>query len=350
MLTVVVPSLDGPPTGGTRYNRCLIEALRQLGEEPEVLSLSQARSAVTEPRERMVWVDSLWMSALPELVRVAWSSCRIGMLTHYLPALVSVGEAPPRSVLSAEEQAALQHAEGFIVPSNYLRRELEALGVEATRMLVLEPGIELPIEPYPADGLEVGAELGSEHGPLRAIAVANVTEGKGILMLLEGLARHMGASDALELVVVGSMQMESEYADRCAALVDRHPLLQDRIRLAGSCSYRECIERLLRADLLVSASRMESYGMALADARAVGRPILARAGGNVAAHVDPRWGGRLVPDAEHLVRALVMLARERSELRACQQRAWAHRPRRPWTEVASRLLAVGRWPPPRPPQ
>ncbi|MEM9452869.1 MAG: glycosyltransferase family 4 protein [Myxococcota bacterium] len=346
-LAFVAPPLGGPPTGGTRFNRQLVQALRARGEDPPVLGPAQARALVRVPGERTVWVDSLWMSCLPELRRLAAPSCRIGLLVHYLPVLTTHGEAPARSSLSPEETDALEHAEGLLVPSEYLAQELDALGVDAARIRVLEPGIELPVAARPVDR----SVARPDDAPLHAIVIANITKGKGIAPLLECLAARLEPHDRLELVVIGGTQHEPDYAQRCADLVRERAPLRERVRLVGPRSYPECIEALLRADLLVSASAMESFGMALAEARACGRPILARTGGNVATHVDPSWGGALTPDEAHLAEALVALGRDRTELRARQQRAWRHRPHRPWAEVASRLLAItARWPPPRPPQ
>jgi len=87
MNTFVVPPLHGPTTGGTRYNRGLLDALERLGERPEQLSLEQARRAVGEPRTRTMWIDSLWLEELPGLARRASARWRIGLLTRALPTL-----------------------------------------------------------------------------------------------------------------------------------------------------------------------------------------------------------------------------------------------------------------------
>ncbi|MCA9711157.1 MAG: hypothetical protein KDK70_35285, partial [Myxococcales bacterium] len=237
MLAFVVPPLEGPPTGGTRYNRRLVAALRQRGAAPQVLTLAQAREAVTQDRAATLWVDSLWMEALPALAAAAAAPCRVGLLTHYLPVLVSHGEAPDPSRLSPPERAALQHAHGLLAPSDYLAKELRALGVEDERVRVLEPGNELPIEPRPAPD--------PSAGPLRAVVIANVTEGKGVEPLLEHLARHLAPSDGLELEVVGSLEMEPACARRCVALVEDRPALRGRVRLGGARPHRTCIEALL---------------------------------------------------------------------------------------------------------
>lgn len=345
MITFVVPPLHGPTTGGTLYNRCLLRALGEQGEPPEVLSLAQARVALgmPEPRRRTVWVDSLWLDALPELVARASPPCRVGLLTHYLPVLVAHGERPSPALVSKAERAALEHAQAFVATSEYLAHELHALGVERERVWVVSPGTELPVTPYPPSS--------EDHEPLRAVVLANVVEGKEILPLLQALARHLRPDDALELGVVGSPQLDPAYAEACTAVVATEPALRARVRWHGGLDYPACIEALLHADLLLSASRMESYGMALADARACGRPILARPGGNVAAHVDPRAGGQLVPDVDALARACLSLTRDRPQLRERQQRAWARRAGQPWSVSADQLRsASSHGPPPRPPQ
>lgn len=344
MITLVAPPLDGATTGGTLYNRSLVRALARLREPVEVLSWVQAQAAVAEPRPRTAWVDSLWLDRLPALVDRASPRCRVGLLAHYLPVLVAHGERPPPQHLTAAEAAALERAEAFVVPSEYLAAELGALGVDRARVHVVEPGTELPCAPFPAP-----PRPASE--PVRAVVLANVTEGKGILPLLHGLAACLHHDDALALWVVGDLRMDPAHADACTALVTRTPALRSRVRWLGALPYLACIEALLQADVLLSASRMESYGMALADARACGRPIVARPGGNAAAHVDPARGGWLVSDALALAEACVALTRDRTMLHQRQQRAWAGRSSRPWAAAAADMISATRGgPPPRPPQ
>jgi len=92
---------------------------------------------------------------------------------------------------------------------------------------------------------------------------------------------------------------------------------------------------LAEAELLLSASVMESYGMALAEARVAGVPILARAGGNAASHVDASAGGELVASTPELVRACLELARTPARLRERIASARLHAPAaRSWSEAA----------------
>jgi glycosyltransferase involved in cell wall biosynthesis len=84
---------------------------------------------------------------------------------------------------------------------------------------------------------------------------------------------------------------------------------------------------------------MESYGMALAEARTMGLPVLAVSGGNVSAHVSAQSGGRLCADPSELAEACVELAadaRARTALLALARRAAP--PPRPWSRVADEFV------------
>jgi glycosyltransferase involved in cell wall biosynthesis len=93
--------------------------------------------------------------------------------------------------------------------------------------------------------------------------------------------------------------------------------------------------------VLLSASRVESFGMAIAEARASGCAVIARRGGHVAELVTPAAGGELVDDDPALVRALLALARD-PVLRA-RRVALAEAGRlaaRSWAAVASEFAAL----------
>jgi glycosyltransferase involved in cell wall biosynthesis len=85
---------------------------------------------------------------------------------------------------------------------------------------------------------------------------------------------------------------------------------------------------------LVSASSMESFGMALFEARALGVPILALSGGNVRQHLDSYFGGRSYQSPEELGTALLTLMRTPDELRARLSLARTGSVNRTWDDAA----------------
>ena len=192
----------------------------------------------------------------------------------------------------------------FVVPSPFLRGVLVRLGVAAERIGIVEPG---------AEG-ELGAREPADR--LRVVLVGNVTEGKGVLDLVEALRGVEGVS----LRVVGSTTADVEYAERVRAAADGMD-----VELVGAVPHQRCLSLIAESDVLVSASRMESYGMAIADARACGVPVLAMRGGNVGNMVDVDSGGELVSDEEELAAALRRLAVDSDEVERRVALAREHR-------------------------
>jgi glycosyltransferase involved in cell wall biosynthesis len=218
-----------------------------------------------------------------------------------------------------------------LVPSAFMRDALEAL-VAPTRkpILVVEPGTHARLAP---------ASTGFS-AKLRVVMIGNVVPGKGIEPWLCALEACLSEGDPIAVSIIGSLTADSEYAERCRRLVRESAELASRVEFTGPLGPSETLARLAEADLFVSASSMESYGMALAEARVTGVPILAKIGGNAGAHVDSAAGGELAPDELALAHACVALARDPALRRARSARARAHAPpARAWRSAAQELVA-----------
>ena len=323
----VVPALDGPVTGGTLYNRELGAALAGAGCPIAVCELGGAELRRLLSEARRVWVDSLYTGALPELKRAA--SCPVSLIVHYSPTMVTLGRVATASEISATEQRALCAADAFLVTSDFMREALEPLVATPQSIFVVSPGCRARLAPA------------LPHSPrgLRALLVGNVVPGKGIEPFLRGLAESLRDGDQLRLSIIGGLDADRSYAERCQRLVCESPALSGRVTWRGALSPEQTLAELSDAELLISASVMESYGMALAEARVTGVPILARSGGNVALHVDERAGGELVRSTSELVAACLELARAPARARERIDSARRHAlPARSWSEAARELL------------
>jgi glycosyltransferase involved in cell wall biosynthesis len=326
MIVFVIPDLATMISGGNVYNGALVSALRAAGADVRVHALGDVATIDDMPGARWL-VDSLYLDALPRLCRPGRQTL---LLAHYLPSLVAEGAVPSRAQLSPVERAALEAADGAVVPSRFMAEALAKLGMAEERIVVVPPGIEVP---------EVTDQ--AEATQLRALVIANVVPGKRVLELLEALAPELRAGLSLELTVAGSLSMDPDYAAACRARLAKEPRLAEAVTLAGAVPHARVLTLLAASDVLVSPSRMESFGLALAEARALGVPIVARAGGNSAAHVDARAGGALVHDDAALVAECALLARDRDERQRRRLAACAHRPPlRRWADAARDLLAA----------
>jgi glycosyltransferase involved in cell wall biosynthesis len=276
---LIAPEPTAKITGGNLYNLGLMRALRERGVEMGAGGVKL--------------VDSLYLN---RVTPGTW------LLLHYLPSLVD--GAP----LSELEKTALTNARTVIVPSVYLRRMIAS---HTRRVVVIAPA-------RISDNRHVARRGG-------AVLVGNVTPGKGVLPLL-------ALAPSLPLRIIGSLDEDRAYAEKCRA----HDAA---VEFCGALPHEATLDAIAAADFLVSASRMESYGLALAEARGLGVPIVARRGGNVATHVDPEAGGQLVDNDEELAVACLRLAGNRDEMarrrRAAQR---ARPPARSWSDAARELL------------
>ena len=137
------------------------------------------------------------------------------------------------------------------------------------------------------------------------------------------------------VVCAGSLTRDPVAAAALRALV-RVKALGPRVQLAGELDADELTALYDGADLCVSASFYEGYGMALAEALSRGLPIVAASGGAVADTV-PADAGLLVPveDANALAVALRRYLTEPDLAASLRQGALAARRSLPtWPDTA----------------
>jgi hypothetical protein len=325
----IVPPLRGPLSGGTLYNRGLLGALRAKLTISAV-DLERGRRLVQRGTPGVYWLDSLYLEAFSELATARTAGQRLGLLLHYLPTLVRLGDGAAAANLSDAERRALAGADVLIVPSTTLCAAARRLGAASQPILVVEPARP-----------RIGAHAldPRQHG-VRAVLIGNIVPGKGVHELLSALACELVAADCLTLRVVGAAARDPVYARRCLDLVASSPLLEPRVTFLGERPPAEARRELAASNTLISASVQESYGMALAEARVAGVPVLAHAGGHSGAHVSVEAGGELARSHAALARACVRLARDPAE--HARRIALARRERyraRSWHAAADELLA-----------
>ena len=163
-------------------------------------------------------------------------------------------------------------------------------------------------------------------------------------MLLDGLAMAMDLSWRCECV--GSLVRVPAFADGFRRRV-RNSGLDDRVRCSGPRFGPELDRAYAAADLLVLASRAETYGMVVTEALARGLPVLATEVGGVTEALghgeDGTRPGLLIPpgDPAALGAALRMWLGD-AELRARLRRAARERRAslRRWPATTSALAGV----------
>jgi glycosyltransferase involved in cell wall biosynthesis len=231
----------------------------------------------------VVLVDGLVASAAAEVLVPAAGRLRLCVLVH-LP----LGATTEDGSVRAGERTVLRAAAAVVTTSDWSRRWLlTTYGLAADRVHVAEPGVDpSPLVPGTASGG-------------RLLCVAAVTPGKGHDVLVAALAEVRDLSVCC--VCVGSLERDPGFVDRLRHQV-RDTGIADRVHLVGPRDGAELAASYATADLLVLASRFETYGMVVTEALAHGLPVLVSETGGLPGTLgrlpDGRRPGLLVPPGD----------------------------------------------------
>jgi hypothetical protein len=286
---VVPDGIDDPArvSGGNVVDRHVRDGLAARGwsvrmSPVDVGSPAGVREALAHvPDDGLVLIDGLIAGRAPEAMEADAERLRIVVLAHMVSA--SFPDADPRDVDG--EERALAAARCVITTSTWTRRELRDRALVASgRIVVAQPGSE---EAEPAIGTPHGGAL---------LCVGVVAPHKGQDTLIEALA-NLGLRGEWTCTIAGSLSADPAFARRLARRADEAGI-GDRIDLAGVLDGRELDRAYRRADLLVAPSRIESYGMAIADALRRGIPVVASSVGGIPQTVAPSRAAVLVEPGE----------------------------------------------------
>jgi glycosyltransferase involved in cell wall biosynthesis len=260
---VVVPDgVDDParPSGGNVYDRQVCRHLTGMGwsvHEHPVPAGSHARLGEVVrrlPDDALVLLDGLVASTAPEVLLPQAGRLRLVVLVH-----MPIGQGTEGAVLSA--------ACAVVTTSAWARGELLARhGLAADRIHIAEPGVDaadLVPESYDAGAL---------------LCVAAVIPEKGHDVLVDALASVSDLS--WHCACVGSLERDAAFVERLRRRVlDRG--LDGRVSFVGPRTGADLDRSYAAANVLVLASRTETYGMVITEALARGMPAVAADVGGV---------------------------------------------------------------------
>ena len=234
----------------------------------------------------MVLLDGLIACAAPEALVPHARRLRQVVLVH-----MPLGHRPPddeAGAVRAREREVLSAAVAVVTTSAWTRRRLEELyALPADRVHVARPGVDAA---RAAQGTAAGDAL---------LCVAAVTPDKGHDVLLDGLAT--AADLSWRCACIGSLVRDPAFAAGVRRRAQDNGL-DDRVRFPGPRTGPDLDRAYAAADLLVLASRAETYGMVVTEALARGVPVLAAEVGGVTEALghaaDGTRPGLLVPPGD----------------------------------------------------
>lgn len=308
---VIFGALDDR-SGGFRYDRELVEALRRRGHEVSIVSQrrpSRYGEQLTQARESdwidgvlaidpgLVLIDELnhasTASGLPVLRNGLGGSVPIVAVVHHLRSDEGRGRLWSRRV----ERRFLRGCDGWLCNgTTTLGRVIRISGCMRHSAVVMPGRDEAPSSRVPSDVLK-GSSQDLRSGNIRILTVGSIEPRKNIATLI----RAVGSIPAARLTVVGSREVDPVYARRLDRIVTRLDV-GDRVRFTGRVSPSELEQYYLESDLFALPSWYEGFGIVYLEAMNHGLPVIAtRCGGarDLVRHgmegylVDPRSPGSI---------------------------------------------------------
>ena len=238
----------------------------------------------------------------------AWSALAAARRTGVAFVTTFHGNYADGNPLKHWYNSVMARGDRVIAISRFIAEQLETrYGVDPARIRIIERGVDTRLFDPAAVSARRVIQLATQwrlpdDRPV-VMLPGRLTRWKGQSVLIEALAR-IEQHGGLRCVLVGSDQGRSAYRTELENEIARHGL-GDTVQIVGHC--RDMAAAYMLADVVVSASiEAEAFGRVIAEAQAMGRPVIASDHGAARETVIPGVTGWLVPpgDASALAGAL----------------------------------------------
>lgn len=277
--------LRGPVTGARRYAEAIARRLEAAGLG-QAHDLSPEELATGPPVSRLtatdvVVVDSIFLEHTAPPPWLAELPSRVLILMHSRPSAGPTLTPAARSEFADRERAWAELACGAVATGGRLAERLaRELHLHCT---VATPGVSSCFRQS-----RTPSSSSTSGGPFQIVSVGALSPAKGQLELVNRLA-SLASQRPLRLTLLGDGQADPGYANEL-----RRAAGELELRIECDPSAETVAGHLADADLFVSASCFESYGMSVAEAAASGLPVLAYDVGELDRWIDSGVNGRLV--------------------------------------------------------
>jgi glycosyltransferase involved in cell wall biosynthesis len=250
-------------TGGTIYDREVVEGLRRAGDEVRVVSLpGRLYRELRAFRPDVVVGDELCFRELAiAFPMLGTRGPRRVLLVHHLTAWETELSPLRRRVARIVESVAIRASDRIVTTSHATRNRLVTEGTHAAIDVVL-PGADRLVrhEPRPA---------GDGEAELAMVFVGSIVARKRVLELIKAFGGVRG-----RLLLVGSTTRDPRYAGEVRALIAQLGI-GARVVLTGEVDDAAVARALASADVLAMPSSLEGYGIAATEAIHAGVPVIA---------------------------------------------------------------------------
>lgn len=304
-IAFAIPGNIYAPTGGYIYDRHIMEGLRSLGWQVDLVGLGEGfpspddetlRNAYAKidalPAGMPVVVDGLAFGVMPEIAAAITTPRPVIALVHHPLAFEAGLSAVQAARFKQTEKQALAYASQVIVTSPASARDLaQHFEVSPERIKAVIPGTD-----------RAAFAIGSQSDVVALLSVGSVIPRKGFDVLLPALNQirdlpwHLTIAGDRSRNIDAPRQLDHDIAEFG---------FDARISTLGAVSIETLADLYARSDVFVLASRFEGFGMAYAEALAHGLPVIGTTGGAIPDTV-PAEAGLLVEPGNVAALALAL--------------------------------------------
>ncbi len=213
------------------------------------------------------------------------------------------------------DKLSLKQFHCIVAVSEDIKKEIIGSGISEKKVVIIQNGINLEKYSFQGELEEIRSELGINKNARVIGAVGRLAEEKGHAYLIEAATRVINSCPDVTLLIVGDGPLRAKLMEeaRCQAIADH-------VIFAG---IRKDIEKMLAImDVFVMPSLVEAMPMALLEAMAACKSIVATTIGEIPQLISPHHTGLLVPPANSAALADAILyllnnSKESKELGIC---------------------------------
>jgi glycosyltransferase involved in cell wall biosynthesis len=297
-------------TGGYLYDAWVAAGLSARGHDVAVLDLHAPETdEALDVLGTVVVVDEL--AHREYLARARRKPREFLALVHHLSSWEPADRHPRSWLVGAREEAFLRRASAVVTTS----------ARSGDRLFRYAPTVLPPVAEVGNVGGAVASPARGSRAGCTFVSVGTITARKQLLPLVRAARAALGPAD--RLLVIGDDRYEPAYAKAVYAAAGGDP----RILFLGVLPREELLAHVAGADALFLVSSFEGYGMAAAEALALGTPIV------ITTVVAEALGAAVRPgENAYVIEGVAQLGPVFSELRT-RPRAFAPPPELPQAEA-----------------
>ena len=246
-------------------------------------SVRHLRVIIERCQPALIHVNDLWW--VPHTVRAV-----AGVIPRKIPVIAHIRqEIQPIKV----RQYSLDHADFVVAVSRQVQQELETGGVACDRVSTVYSGVDLAELSNQATEEAVRARYGISSEALLLGTVANLLPLKGYEVMLRALPSVLAEVPHIHYLIVGAGG--AAYTEHLKTLSVELGVA-DHVHFAG---FQDPVHPYLAAmDVYVHPSLKEAFGLAVAEAMAMGKPVVASQVGGIPEVVENGVTGILAPPGD----------------------------------------------------